>query len=172
MTRPITQRFVLRTLNRLGRIAYHLRDEKFAKALVNAGFKSKRFRYLAAYLSNIAFLMARFEPPTTEPRRCPECGNTFTAYLQHPVSAALTHRYCSHKCCQRAYVKRRAARMADENVCSNTCIASCDEVIGLVIDNQHASHMNAIMSMLATLTVLQYRKIMGRPAKPSRPSGS
>jgi hypothetical protein len=110
MKRPITQRFVLRTLNRLGRIAYHLRDEKFAKALVNAGFKSRRFRYLATYLSNVAFLMQRFEPPTAEPRRCASCGTVFTAYLQHPVSASLTHRYCSHKCCQRAYVKRLKLR--------------------------------------------------------------
>jgi len=54
MTRPITERFVVRTLNRVARIAYHLRpNERFAESLVKAGLKSKRFRDLGAYLGNV-----------------------------------------------------------------------------------------------------------------------
>jgi hypothetical protein len=74
MTRPITKRFFVRTLTRLASIARNLGcDEKIARSLVNAGLKSKRFRYLGSYLENVGYLMARFEPPTTEPRRCVVC---------------------------------------------------------------------------------------------------
>jgi hypothetical protein len=69
MTRPITKRFLVRTLNRVARIAYNLEcNEKFAASLVKSGLKSKRFRYLGSYLSNLAYLMQRFEPVTSESR--------------------------------------------------------------------------------------------------------
>jgi hypothetical protein len=102
MTRPITRRFIVRTLNRVAGIAYNLRpNERFAESLVKAGLKSKRFRDLGAYLGNVAYLMQRFEPAKSEQRACVECGKSFTAHTDHPMYA--TRRYCSNNCRQRAY---------------------------------------------------------------------
>jgi hypothetical protein len=107
MTKPITKRFLVRTLNRLAGIARNLDcNEKLATSLVKVGLKSKRFRYLGSYLDNLGYLMARFEPPTTELRRCVVCGNTFTAQIDHPTYAK--RRYCSNSCRQRAHQIRHA----------------------------------------------------------------
>jgi hypothetical protein len=105
MTKPITKRFLVRSLNRIARIAWNLEcNDKFAASLVKAGLKSKRFRYLGSYLVNLGHLMARYEPPTTEPRRSTVCGSIFIAHLDHP--RAISKRYCSSKCRYRAFVKR------------------------------------------------------------------
>jgi hypothetical protein len=113
MTRPITKRFLVRTLNRVARIAYNLEcNEKFAASLVKSGLKSKRFRYLGSYLSNLAYLMQRFEPVTSESRSCVVCGKTFTAQIDHPAYA--TRRYCSNNCRQSAHRKRHAPDPSDK----------------------------------------------------------
>jgi hypothetical protein len=113
MTRPITKQFVVRTLNRVARIAYNLSpNDKFAQALVRAGLESRRFRYLGTYLSDLAYLMERLEPAKSQQRACVECGKTFTAHTDHPMYA--TRRYCSHKCRQRAYCKRHSTGVTDK----------------------------------------------------------
>jgi hypothetical protein len=113
MTRPITKRFLVRTLNRVARIAYNVPcNDSFAQALVKAGLKSRRFRYLGAYLSNVAHLMAKFEPATSELRACAECRKPFTAHLDHP--GAVNRRYCSDKCRLRAHKKRHATDPSDK----------------------------------------------------------
>jgi hypothetical protein len=107
MTKSITKQFLVRSLNRIARIAWNLEcNDKFAASLVKAGLKSKRFKYLGTYLSSVGHLMAKFEPVTTEPRRCVVCSNIFIAHLDHP--RAISKRYCSSKCRYRAYVKRHA----------------------------------------------------------------
>jgi hypothetical protein len=58
--------------------------------------------------------------------------------LEHPVSAELTHRYCSHKCRQRAYLKRGAS-MTDE--------PHAKTHYRIVMDNGAHPHVNAVMSM-------------------------
>jgi len=98
VTRPLTLRWVLRTLERLNTISARVSNEEFARALMPyKNQKRYNIHFLGQWLLDVVELNEMAETPV--PNLLCECGKE----VDRDHRGA---KYCSNRCRQRAYRKR------------------------------------------------------------------
>src|SRR5262245_21341825 len=96
VTRRLTMRFVLRTLQRL-QMRKRLNDKLIAEALAKAGYNLSELEFLSNFLEGVHYYAGSPHDYDQHPNRnCPQCGEKI---IRDHNGA----KYCSNRCKQRAY---------------------------------------------------------------------
>jgi hypothetical protein len=110
MSRPITVEGVARAVRYLDRAFWRYSNEAIAAALKTAGIDANTAGFVGTFLDDIAQMKLLPEQP--EPK-CAECGGDggkFDGHIRNDLGYRANTVYCSNKCRQTAYRKRKAAR--------------------------------------------------------------